>query len=191
MVSSAVSWLLPQPPPSPQEPLQAGREARPATLEVMAARGQLVRVAADVYLPADTVSSRRSRSAALGVLLGPGDVVCLGTAAWLLGAPVPPEPVEVAVPPETGSRTGRRALQVHRLALTPEQVVDDGTVRVTTPARTAADLARRAGDTRARTALTWLLAHAVGERAVLAELRRSGPNPHSRAARAVLRAVRP
>ncbi|ANY07396.1 type IV toxin-antitoxin system AbiEi family antitoxin [Pseudonocardia sp. HH130630-07] len=84
------------------------------------------------------------RSRAASVWAGPGSVLCGYSAAELLGrscAP-PSAPAEVVVPGRAAPRTRADAV-VRRETLRPAEVTEVDGVRVTTPLRTAFDLARR------------------------------------------------
>jgi hypothetical protein len=102
------------------------------------------RVLRDVYsdpgIPLDHQLVARAAA-----LLMPDDA-CLGgrsAAAWYgVGFASPADPVLVLVPPRSAWR-GPRGVSVHRSLLTPDDslTVEDGDVRVTTPLRTAWDVA--------------------------------------------------
>jgi len=189
-VTSAVRWLLEPLPPPPIAPLVAGVSHAREELEAMRAEGLLVNVGGRVYLPADALGSVEARRAALALVVPAGTVAGLATAAWLHGAPVRPDPVEVLIPHSAGPRPVREGLAEHRTTVAASDVVGWPDLLVTTPARTAADLARQADDDRSLAALRWLLDHAVRERHVLAVLRGNGRFRNNRAARTLLRRLR-
>jgi hypothetical protein len=90
----------------------------------------------------DVVVTMAVRAAA-AVLLVPGAVVLGRAAAAVWG--VPDEPLDVTVELAVGGN-GRRStpgVRLHRCELGPDEVTERRGVRVTTPARTAFDLARR------------------------------------------------
>lgn len=101
-----------------------------------------------VYLPAHLDSSPEARAAAVGLVLPRGAAVARTTAAWLHGvdARLPgrhrePPPLECVV--RAGATPIRRAgLMCVASALPSDQVADVAGVPVTTPVRTAADVAR-------------------------------------------------
>ncbi|MCW2505298.1 MAG: hypothetical protein JWO79_3582 [Actinomycetia bacterium] len=79
--------------------------------------------------------------------LGPQSAAVLTTAAWLhgiTGLPGDPLPLRVSRPRES-PRKPRPGVHVHHLTLPPEHLTEVEGVRVTTIARTAADLMRRVG----------------------------------------------
>jgi len=102
----------------------------------------------DVYVAADVTCTPelRSRAAALlvpGRLLAVGGVVGFGSAAWIhaeWGA-VPPEQVEMILPSGL-NRAGWGWVRVRQVRVRPEHVGLVAGLPVTSPARTAADLAR-------------------------------------------------
>jgi very-short-patch-repair endonuclease len=102
-----------------------------------------------VYVVGELSSDLASRASAVSLRLPPCAVLCRGTAAWLLGVddvrgpgrPIGPAALEVLVP--TGTTPLRRAgLRSYQAALPPQDVMSVRGLRCTTPARTAADLAR-------------------------------------------------
>ena len=109
-------------------------------------------VIADVLVAVDAPDSRVVRARATGLLIpGPargslGWVVGFESAAWLHTGfagteQQPPGRLQVIIPP--GRRRPREALiQGRQVALPPEQVMMFDGVPVTTPVRTAADVAR-------------------------------------------------
>jgi very-short-patch-repair endonuclease len=106
----------------------------------------------DVYVPADREPNLALRSRAAAVYVGEHGVLVGYSAAELLDASCAPQdaPAEVTVPDGRRSRPG---LVVHRFRPLPAEVdLCDG-VRVTTPLRTAFDLARRPDRTEAIVAI--------------------------------------
>lgn len=186
---SAVRWLLPPLACPPHAPLTAGASDRLEVLEAMRRDGLLVHVAGGVYLPVDVAGSVLARAAALARVVPPGGVVGMSTAAWLHGAPADFAPVEVLVPHNAGPRPAVEGVREHHTTIPAADVVRIGGLRLTTPARTAADLARCA-DAGTLAALRWLLAGSVTERQVLAVLHTNQRYRHNRRARAVLRGIR-
>lgn len=104
------------------------------------------RVGADTYVAADVPDEARTRVLAAAVRGGPSTVVTGWSACVLLGidvVPRPEPPVEIAVHgrqlrPEPG-------LVARRQLFDGADVVEEDGVRVTTPLRTAFDLATRTG----------------------------------------------
>lgn len=189
-MTSAVRWLLEPLPPQPIAPLVVGATHVREELEAMRVEGLVVPVGAGVYLPADALGSAEARRAALGLVVPSGTVAGLATAAWLHGAPVRPDPVDVLIPHSAGPRPVRDGVCEHRTTVTAADVVGWPDLLATTPERTAADLARQLDDDRSMAALRWLLDHGVRERQVLAVLRANGRFRNNRNARALLRGLR-
>jgi hypothetical protein len=136
-----LAWLL-TPPARGVVVLRAGVELPRADLEAMRRDGFVVHVAGGTYLPCDAAPLRSARCAALRAVVPAGRVVALLAAAWAHGADADPDPVEVLVEhavtrprPEVGVR--------ERESRVPAcDVVEVDGVRLTTRARTAADVAR-------------------------------------------------
>lgn len=103
------------------------------------------RVCREVYVAADSPDTPRLRLAAAALIL-PADAVVSGpTAAWLHGLDIGRDadaPLEVTFP--SGQvRQGRGLFVARQSSLTVDDVVQKRGVRVTSPERTAYDLARR------------------------------------------------
>ncbi len=117
------------------------------------ALGELRVVLLDVVAPPSVRDTFTLRLAALRLVLPPavraaGAVVCLDTAVWLFAGGPPPPRVDVAVP--TSSRPRAAGLRVHELAYAAGDLwapLPDEPV--TSPARTAADVACRRTPTEA------------------------------------------
>jgi hypothetical protein len=116
----------------------AGAVSR-AQLQAGLYRSLLWNVYADPGLPVD--HQLYARAAALVM---PGDAVLAGrSAAGWFGAPFaqPTQPVLVAVPPDSSWR-GPRGVRVHRTVVPAAEVITvEGDIRITTPERTAWDVA--------------------------------------------------
>ncbi len=102
---------------------------------------------ADAYVPIGVASSPAVRAAAVVGTRSTRLVVALGTAAWVWGAAAaPPQRAEFLV--DLAARWRPRAIdrvQVSESVLRPGDVVRLGIVGVTSPLRTAIDLARFRG----------------------------------------------
>lgn len=97
----------------------------------------------DVYACASLPSTHRLRARAAVRLLLPGAVLSGRSAAvlWGVGLAATDDDVECTIPP--ASRAGAvRGIRVTRRALAAEEITERSGVRVTTPLRTALDLAR-------------------------------------------------
>jgi hypothetical protein len=121
-----------------------------------------------VYVPVDVEDSPTLRAAAVGALVPAalseaGAAICWETAAWVYCGGSTPDAVHLAVSPPANRSPARPPLAVHQMRLTARDVreVDGGGLRITSPARTAVDLARRLPQ---HQALTWMddLAGAAG-----------------------------
>jgi hypothetical protein len=91
-------------------------------------------------------------AAAIGAPPGPPSAFAFRTAAWIHAGDPEPRLVELAIP-RTGPRPTIPGVRARRLALPADHVASIAGVGVTTPARTAADLAR---DLSVHEALFWL-----------------------------------
>jgi hypothetical protein len=132
---------------APLSPLLDDRSLPDAELQAMRLDGQLYRLG-DAWLPSDAVETPAVRAAA--VLSGRSRrlVAELRTAAWVWGAvPAMPRPLELCADVRARARVRPGAEAVVR-----ELVLDDGDVvrldglGVTSPLRTAVDLARARDD---------------------------------------------
>jgi very-short-patch-repair endonuclease len=96
----------------------------------------------DVYVPAELEVDLALRSRAAYLLVEPDGVLSGYSAAELLGASCGPQdaPVELTYP---RSRRRLPGLTMHRELLAADEIVVRGDLRLTTPLRTAFDLARR------------------------------------------------
>lgn len=159
--------------------------------ELTAARldGDVVELG-DAYIPADAVETRALRAGSLTGLLGDTLAATHLTAAWVHGA-LPEPPAHHTVQRAVARRLHRlpvRHLVYRDLVVDEADLQTIGGVRVTTRARTLADLSRVADDTHTRAAR--LLAE--GDPALLgAAIERldHGTLPHKRAAIALLRGL--
>ncbi len=144
-----------QPPPfvlgGPDGMPEAGRLAR---------EGVLRRVVDEVYVPADVPEVPALRAAALhalvpGALLSAAPVVCWEAAGWVYCGGPAPHRVDLAVPAPAARSLVRVPLVVHEMRLTRADLRAVGPTRLwlTSPARTAVDLARRLPHERALEAM--------------------------------------
>jgi hypothetical protein len=114
-----------------------------AALDRMLREGTVRRILRGVYVASTAPESTRLRAAAVGLVAGPHAVAVDRTAAWVHGVDVTrlpvgdPRPVELLTP----GRHGRGALGSGR-RLSGHDVERIGSLRVTTPLRTALDLGR-------------------------------------------------
>ncbi|MGI8521690.1 MAG: hypothetical protein ACR2K3_00030 [Nocardioides sp.] len=113
--------------------------------------GVLTRIFRGVYCRADVPLTIDLRAAALALVLPGHAVVCDHTAAWLLGVDVQPAagmdgPLDIdVVYVENHYPTERSGVFGGKRDLQDEEIWVVGGVRVTSPARTACDLASRRG----------------------------------------------
>jgi hypothetical protein len=177
-VSDPALVSLPLDPISPRLPLDApftpaiaaragiGR----AVLERLVREGRVRRLLRGVYLDATAPTSVSVRARALGLVVGPRQVVIGTTAAWLHGVEVPrADPV----PPVEVLGRSRHAGRSVRLAGHDLQTVEG--LRCTTPLRTALDLGRWLAPDRALAALDGLLGtREFSHTALMAEVSRFG-----------------
>ncbi|MET1034434.1 MAG: type IV toxin-antitoxin system AbiEi family antitoxin [Arthrobacter sp.] len=147
--------------PDPPRILAAGGAHTAVELQAMAADGVLRRVLPGAYVLPGAADGPELRSAAAGALVGPrlrGGALGRLTAAWIYGcAPVPLE-LEVLVPRFHRSTLGGDPIPVRlseaRLLPADRRVL--GGVPVTSPARTALDVAFHSPEEHARPALARL-----------------------------------
>jgi hypothetical protein len=109
--------------------------------------GELRRVTLNVYVASSVPDTIELRAACLALVTRPEVVVCDWSAAWLWGVDAydPGEDANAAplsvVTSGRGSRVRRPGFDGAKRDLSDDDIVTVGTVRVTTPARTALDLA--------------------------------------------------
>jgi hypothetical protein len=127
--------------------------------------GVLRRVLQGVYLPCDVPLTIDVRAACLRLVLPDHAVVCDHTAAWLLGVDCqPPEgldgPLDLDVVRTCGHDRARR-IGVHggKRDLKDDEVWNVGGIPVTSPVRTACDLACRRGRRQALAVLDAFMRH--------------------------------
>jgi hypothetical protein len=140
-------------------------------LAALVRAGELRRVVTGVHVPSVVPDCLELRAAAVALVVEPSSVVCDRTAAWLWGVDVL-DFAELDVLPsiETFALRGRHRTRRRGCAggvrdLAPEDVVEVGGVRVTTPLRTAADLACRLRPRQALAALdAFMREHGLTER---------------------------
>jgi very-short-patch-repair endonuclease len=98
----------------------------------------------DVYVDATEPATVQLRAAAIGLVLPDDAVVGLTAGAWLHGADVRDRRhPEIEVIAQRGDQIRRAGIKATSAMLTPEDVTEVLGVPVTTPTRTAFDLARR------------------------------------------------
>lgn len=131
----------------------------PTRLQRAVADGRVRRVLRGVYVDATVPDGTDLRAAAAALLLPDRMIACDRSAAWLLGVDQW-DPTDLDVPPlldmtaREGTRTRRRGIHGSTRTLHDEDVmVIDPGILVTTPLRTAADLACQRGRLAAAAAL--------------------------------------
>lgn len=134
------------------EPFTLGDAARhglgPNALTRLCRTGELIRPHVGVYLPAALADDVDARVTAAGLLLPPGAALARESAAWIFGVDVRPPgrwqspPMLECVVPLSAARPDRPGVNAYISTLRPEDVAVVGGVPVTTPTRTALDLAR-------------------------------------------------
>ncbi len=111
-------------------------------------RQQVRRVLRGVYVRADLPLDTALRARAAALVVPPGAVFCDDTARWLHGVPGadPDSPPPLDVASLSGREaSGRAGLAGCKRSVPPRDVMELHGVKVTTPLRTAADLACRRG----------------------------------------------
>lgn len=125
-----------------------------SALERLLRQGQIVRVLRGVYLDAGVEPDCSLRARALALVLGGRHLVVDRTAAWVHGGDRIESAGSAGVPLDLH---GRRRHLGHDLPIGDHEVVRLGPVRVTSPLRTALDVARRLAPDRALAALDGML----------------------------------
>jgi hypothetical protein len=122
-------------------PVYTSTQARASGLTRAQLRDDGVRVTRGAYVSAAVPLTLRAACQAAVAVLPPGSVFSHHTAAALLGAPVPHgRPLHVTVPPGM-HRPRRNRLRAHVRALDAGDITQQGSLLVTTAARTWLDLA--------------------------------------------------
>lgn len=125
-----------------------------STLERWLRQGLITRILRGVYLDTDVHPDRSLRAQALALVVGRRQLVVDRTAAWVHGGERIESAAHGAVPLDL---FGRRHHPGGELPLGPEDVVRLGPVRVTSPLRTALDVARLLAPDRALAALDGMI----------------------------------
>lgn len=130
-----------------------------AELHALKLDGLLLPIA-DRFRAFDHPESELDRATALAGALPARVIVCEESAAWVWLGGEAPEPLRICAPTRRRARPVLHGTVVYReLGVLPGELVTVGAVVVTTPIRTAVDLARSAaGPTGRRTAMAWLAA---------------------------------
>lgn len=148
-------------------------------LRTLIAHAAVRRIARGVYAPMALGDSIELRARAVALVLPDGHVACDRTAAWLHGIEIYPyadhdgvPDIEMCVGPHR-SASGRAGVGGHRRTLLPREVMEVYGVRVTTPLRTAVDLACILERRDAMAALdAFRRTHGIGRRALADHARR-------------------
>ncbi|HWB68317.1 MAG TPA: type IV toxin-antitoxin system AbiEi family antitoxin [Mycobacteriales bacterium] len=121
--------------------------ARAAGLTARQLQSQATRrLLQSVYVAADVPITTELRAQAVALILPPGAVVARETAAWLLGPDIrPPGDLGVDIVVPQGDEVRRPGIRCREASLRPCDVTTVCGVPVTSPTRTAFDLARHAG----------------------------------------------
>lgn len=112
-------------------------------LNAAALDGDLLRVGA-AFCPVDTILCADVRAASVAVEVGPRSIAERLTAAWIYGLLAsPPHRLQLCVDASSGFRPQSSARQIFReVVIGSDEIVTLGGMAVTTPLRTALDLAR-------------------------------------------------
>jgi hypothetical protein len=145
--------MLPRQPMTTSQVMELGFSR--SDVRRMVEEGVLRRPLRGVYLSAEVLDSPASRAACAALLLPPESIVCDASAAWILGVDVYDQGVDergvrldvVAI--DGHDRTRRPELLGGKRALAPRDIIELGGVRLTSPLRTACDLACLRGRRRA------------------------------------------
>jgi hypothetical protein len=138
---------------------------RPA-LSRLHSEGHVLRVLRGAYVASTAADSVSLRAAAVGLLIGPRDLVVDRTAAWVHGV-LPAGPLDLLAPAPS-----RRASLGGRRRLVGRDLIALGGIRVTSPLRTALDLGRLLPPGQALGVLDALVERSFTQVELLAELPR-------------------
>lgn len=145
------------------------------------------RVLPGVFVVRGSPDSWEQRLWAAVLWVGDGGAVAGAAAAALWEFPgFPPGPVEVTHP---GSKQTGRGVVVHRAEMHPGEVTRIGALRVTTAARTLADIAARVDDHRLDVALHHCLHRRIASIGALEEIARRRSSSRSRGSARLARIV--
>lgn len=198
--SAARRNLASAPDPPPQAELYSpGALFSWPELQAMASDGVLTQLSQRGYLPPGTRPTPQLRARAAGVLIRPAirQRVVAGrmTAAWIYGCA--PEPDRLALLVDANRRISSlrsaRGCSFHEVRLGPFDVVSLGGLMVTSPLRTAVDIALHVGPERAVPALRALVGRpelGLGLRVLVLAVDATPRVPHKRQALETLAAVR-
>lgn len=120
---------------------------RPTLLRSLIDRGEVIRLLRGVYVPAGLEVTHLLRVQAVSLVVDPGHVACDRTAAWIHGIDSFTSEESVVLPPieicslRGTHQTERADADGHTRDLEPADIMSIGGLRVTTPTRTALDLA--------------------------------------------------
>jgi hypothetical protein len=173
------------------EHIREGYGYRTVELAALRDAGLLRHVVAGVHVPADVEDSPTVRArACAAVRLPAGAALSHRSAAFVHAGGAPPPRVEVTVP-RRGGGTRASPVVVHHGLPAPsdaadQDIVDVGGVAVTSPVRTAVDLARSLPEPDATALLAGWPAGLLDVPAALARLAATPRAPHVRRARRVL-----
>jgi hypothetical protein len=161
----------------------------PAHLGELVAQGFLRRVLRGVYVSSQLDDTLALRARALSLIVSPSAVVADRTAAWLHGVDVLLPGEQLEVPPicvrhrSQGGRVRRPEVDAGQRILADSDVMRIDGVLVTTPLRTACDLAMQRNRDRAFSSLEAMLHAGVARSDVEAQLPRFKGRRHVRAFR--------
>jgi len=174
-----------------------GVPCHPREIARLVERHWLRPVLPGVYLAVDVAETPAVRAAAVREVLPPevlaAGVLCAETAVWLLCGGEPPWPLDLVIPRRGGGPRvrGVEGLRVHEQRLYAQDTEPVAGLAVTTAVRTAVDLARELPVAEAVLRFTRLsAATGLQPREVTGYLRRLGPVPGLRSARAAVTAWR-
>src|SRR3954451_5894277 len=154
---------LPRGPFTPQ--LVAHLGVTPRHLATLADRCEIRRVLTGVYVRTDVPDTIETRIAAARLVISPYAVICDRTAAWLWGVDsFDVRELEILPPLESYVRRGRNRTRRPECAggvrdLAADEIVELGGVAVTTPVRTAVDLACKLDEHNGLAALDGFMRH--------------------------------
>jgi len=189
MTGSGIRWLLERPQVAVDAALTVSAAQPAHSLARMRADGLLVDLGAGIYLPADASCTTSSRADAFATVVPPWAALAMEAAAWVHGGPRPTPPFVLITSETAGSRPVPDGTRLTVTPLTQADVVQISGLRLTSPLRTAVDLARAGTGATAHAAFHWLMRRHVKPAEVRSVFAEQPRFPGNRVARERLKAL--
>lgn len=182
--------LSPGPSPDPTLPFTVDQAAAAGITENQLRGRRFRRVLGGVYAVATVPDSPLLRAQAVLLVHPAGAVVSHGSAARLVGAPVPHDPDEHVTVERAADRRHRQGVRCHVASLAADEVRVLGGIRITAPHRLFLDLAGALGLVDLVVLGDWLVRRGYVRVETLVEYCARQSRPHARAARRAAAYVR-